>query len=62
MDKELHTRDGETVDAILDGRLRIIQKKRGYRFSLDALLLAHFAALREGDDLIDLGTGAGSSP
>ena len=56
---ELHALDGETVDAILGGRLRIIQKKRGYRFSLDALLLAHFAALREGDNLIDLGTGGG---
>ncbi|MCX5839066.1 MAG: methyltransferase [Deltaproteobacteria bacterium] len=59
MDRELNLRDGETVDEILGGRLRIIQKKRGYRFSLDALLLAHFAALQEGDDLIDLGTGGG---
>ncbi|MBN2437477.1 MAG: methyltransferase [Deltaproteobacteria bacterium] len=59
MDEELNPRDGETVDEILGGRLRIIQKMRGYRFSLDALLLAHFAALREGDDLIDLGTGGG---
>ena len=52
-------RTEETVDEILGGRLRIIQKKTGYRFSLDALLLAHFAGLREGDDLIDLGTGSG---
>ncbi len=49
----------ETVDDILGGRLRIIQKKTGYRFSLDALLLAHFAGLSEGDALIDLGTGSG---
>lgn len=49
----------EQVDSILDGRLRIIQKKTGYRFSLDALLLAYFAALNEGEDLIDLGTGSG---
>jgi tRNA1Val (adenine37-N6)-methyltransferase len=59
MERELHERNEETIDAILGGRLRIIQKKRGYRFSLDALLLAHFATLREGDDLIDLGTGSG---
>ena len=59
MDGELNPRDGETVDEILGGRLRIIQKKRGYRFSLDALLLAHFTTLREGDDLIDMGTGGG---
>jgi tRNA1Val (adenine37-N6)-methyltransferase len=59
MDGDLFQREEETVDEILGGRLRIIQKKKGYRFSLDALLLAHFAALREGDDLIDLGTGSG---
>jgi tRNA1Val (adenine37-N6)-methyltransferase len=59
MEGESHAQEGETVDALLGGRLRIIQKKRGYRFSLDALLLAHFAALRDGDDLIDLGTGGG---
>lgn len=59
MDGELNLCNGETVDEILGGRLRIIQKKRGYRFSVDAILLAHFAVLREGDDLIDLGTGGG---
>src|SRR4030042_420203 len=50
---------GETVDEIIGGRLRIIQKKHGYRFSIDALLLAGFVKLREDDDLIDLGTGSG---
>ena len=59
MEGELHPQDGETVDAILDGRIRVIQRKRGYRFSLDALLLSHFTDLRNGDDLIDLGTGSG---
>ena len=59
MDGELNLRDGETVDEILGGRLHVIQKKRGYRFSLDALLLAHFTDLYEGDNLIDLGTGCG---
>lgn len=59
MDEEIRPRRGETVDPILDGRLRIIQKKSGYRFSIDALLLAHFTILQEEDDLIDLGTGSG---
>ena len=49
----------ETVDEILGGRLRVIQKRRGYRFSIDSLLLADFVRLREGDDLLDLGTGSG---
>jgi tRNA1Val (adenine37-N6)-methyltransferase len=59
MDGDFFRRDGETVDQTLGGRLRIIQKKNGYRFSLDALILANFTALRERDDLIDLGTGSG---
>lgn len=59
MEGDPHAQEGETVDAICGGRLRIIQKKRGYRFSLDALLLAHFVALRKGDEVIDLGTGGG---
>ncbi len=49
----------ETLDEILGGRLRILQKKRGYRFSLDALLLAAFVVLRRNDVLIELGTGSG---
>jgi tRNA1Val (adenine37-N6)-methyltransferase len=59
MDANLLHPTAETVDGILAGRLRIIQRKRGYRFSLDALLIAHFTDLRNGDDLIDLGTGSG---
>ncbi|HUH66647.1 MAG TPA: tRNA1(Val) (adenine(37)-N6)-methyltransferase [Syntrophales bacterium] len=52
-------RDGETVDHVLGGRLTIFQKKRGYRFSLDALLLAHFVKVKKGETVIDLGTGSG---
>jgi len=60
MGKDTRTEESdETVDEILDGRLRIIQKKTGYRFSIDALLLAHFIGLNEGETLIDLGTGSG---
>ncbi|MDP2838480.1 MAG: methyltransferase [Syntrophales bacterium] len=59
MDANLLDPTAETVDGILVGRLRVIQRKRGYRFSLDALLIAHFTDLRNGDDLIDLGTGSG---
>lgn len=50
---------GETVDGILGGQLRIIQKEKGYRFSLDALLLAHSVRLKEGEDVLDMGAGSG---
>ena len=51
--------EDETIDELLNGRLRVIQKKKGYRFSLDALLLAHFIRLHRHDSLLDMGTGSG---
>ncbi len=47
---------------LLRGRLVILQKKDGYRFSLDPLLLAAFVTLKKGDRVIDLGTGSGVLP
>src|SRR5258706_9994614 len=49
----------ETVDSLFAGRLSVIQSRTGYRFSLDALLLAHFAAVGRAGRLIDLGAGNG---
>ncbi|SEM72923.1 tRNA1Val (adenine37-N6)-methyltransferase [Syntrophus gentianae] len=52
-------REDETVDGLLNGRLQVIQKKKGYRFSLDALLLASFLRLGRENALLDMGTGSG---
>ncbi len=52
----------ETVDTLFRGKLRIIQSKKGYRFSLDAVLLAHFATLHGRDRVVDLGAGNGVIP
>src|SRR3954469_7412059 len=50
---------GETLDTIC-GDVRILQPARGYRFTLDPLLLAHFAsARRPRGKTVDLGTGSG---
>jgi tRNA1Val (adenine37-N6)-methyltransferase len=49
----------ETLDEILDGHLRVFQKKRGYRFSLDSILLSHFVFLKPRTCAIDLGCGSG---
>ena len=44
---DLHLlKEEETADALLGGALTIFQKKKGYRFSLDALLLSHFVKLK----------------
>lgn len=47
------------MDHFLEGRLRLIQSEEGYRFSIDAILLSGFATVREGDVVVDLGTGCG---
>lgn len=52
----------ETLDEILNGLVRVYQKKRGYRFSIDAILLAHFVSLKSRGKAIDLGTGSGVVP
>jgi len=49
----------ETIDSFLDGKLQIIQSRQGYRFSVDALLLAEFVSVRSEDIVVDLGTGCG---
>ena len=50
---------GETLDAILGGLVRVLQHERGYRFSLDPILLADFAARTPARSAADLGTGSG---
>ena len=49
----------ETLDTILDGHLWVFQKKKGYRFSLDSILLTHFVSLKPRTCAIDLGCGSG---
>lgn len=52
----------ETLDGFYRGRVRILQSKTGYRFALDAPLLADFAVLRPGEGVLELGTGCGVIP
>ncbi len=40
----------------------IIQKKNGFRFGMDAVLLADFAHVHSGDRVADFGTGTGILP
>jgi len=52
----------ETIDELRAWGLRIIQPREGYRFSLDPLILCDFAGVKEGERVIDLGTGSGVMP
>ncbi len=51
-----------TYDSILNGTLHIAQPKNGYRFSLDALILAHHVIPAAGERIVDIGTGCGVIP
>ena len=51
--------EDETLDSFYHGRVLLLQKKRGYRFSVDAPLLADFIRTRPADNLLELGAGSG---
>jgi len=51
-----------TTDTFLQGQIRIRQFRSGYRFSIDAILLADYVRPRPGDTIVDLGTGCGIVP
>jgi tRNA1Val (adenine37-N6)-methyltransferase len=53
------TESSETCDAILGGRIRVIQPRRGYRFSVDSILLARFVSVHSHDRVLELGAGTG---
>jgi len=54
---EVPVHEDETIEFLPGRGLRFIQKKRGYRYCLDAILLASFCRLNEGHRVVDLGTG-----
>jgi len=62
MSLEVPIEKDERIDELFNGRLRIIQKKEGYRFAIDAILLAHFTSQLSAESIIDLGTGSGIIP
>lgn len=53
---------GERIDDLQLAGLRILQKERGFRFGMDAVLLADFVRMGERDRAADFGTGTGIIP
>jgi len=48
-----------TNDSLFDGLLLIRQSNSGYRFSMDAVVIANQADINASDRVLDLGTGCG---
>jgi tRNA1Val (adenine37-N6)-methyltransferase len=51
-----------TTDTFFDGALSVVQSRTGYRFSIDAVLLASALEPKAGQTVVDLGTGCGIIP
>ncbi len=58
----IELRPDESIDDFMEGRLKLIQSRKGYRFSIDAILLSEFVSIKPGDVIVDLGTGCGIIP
>lgn len=54
--------EGERADSLDRKGYQIIQSPRRFCFGMDAVLLAAFARNKEGDRVLDLGTGTGVIP
>jgi tRNA1Val (adenine37-N6)-methyltransferase len=51
-----------TTDTFFNGCIQVKQSRTGYRFSIDAVLLAWHTSPRPDDTILDLGTGCGIIP
>ncbi len=51
--------DEYTLDEVLGGRLRFFQRKKGYRFSIDSLILGNFVGLNPKEKALEIGSGCG---
>lgn len=52
----------ERIDDLQYKGLKLIQKKNGFCFGVDAVLVANFADIKGNETVIDLGTGTGIIP
>ena len=60
--QDIWLRDDETLEDLQLGGLMLLQKKNGFRFGMDSVLLSHFADIRPDDTVADFGTGTGILP
>ncbi len=61
-EEKIELKPGERIDDLQRNNLQIIQDPARFCFGMDAVLLSGFATAREGDKVLDLGTGTGIIP
>ncbi len=59
---EVSLKENERIDDLQRNHYRIIQDPDRFCFGMDAVLLSGFARAKEGDRVLDLGTGTGIIP
>ena len=63
MENELkYIKEDETIDDLQLKGLKLIQKKDGFKFGIDAVLLSDFACIKSKHKVMDLCTGTGIIP
>lgn len=62
MNREVCLLEDESIDDLQLDNLYLIQKKTGFRFGVDAVLLSNFANVKKKHRVIDLCTGTGIVP
>ena len=54
--------EDEKLEDLPSVNCKIIQKKKGFRFTVDSILLVNFLKLKKNTNLLDIGTGTGIMP
>lgn len=60
--KSSYIREDELIDDLQLNGLKLIQKRDGFKFGIDAVLLSHFANVKRNFRVMDLCTGTGIVP
>ena len=54
--------ENETLEDLGAVSKKIVQKKKGFRFAVDAVLISHFISIDKKSKVLDIGTGTGIIP